>query len=63
LDYFKEGLIDLIAFGALMEMVAYLREHGVQIFSCNLKVHVTRQDLEEFRAEHLLLLDDEDASD
>jgi hypothetical protein len=59
----KEGLIDLVAFGALMEVVTYVREHDVHIFSRNLNVHVTREDFEEFRAKHLPLPNSEDASD
>ena len=63
MDCFKEGLIDLVAFGALMEMVAQLGKKLVHVFSLKLKVDVAREDVEEFRAEHFLVLNGENASD
>jgi hypothetical protein len=62
LDCLKEGLVNLVAFWALMEMVVYLRKNFVYIFSLQLQIDVARQDIEKFRAEHLLVLDGEDAS-
>ena len=50
LDCFKECLINFVAFGALIEVVAHLRKELVHFFSGKLKIHVARQDLEEFRA-------------
>jgi hypothetical protein len=63
LDCFKEGLIDLVAFGALVEMVAYPREQQFDIFSRNLKIHKPGKGVEELRARHLLILDGKNTSD
>jgi hypothetical protein len=62
LDCLKEGLINLIAFWALMEMVPYLRKNFVYIFSFQLQIDIARKDVKKFRAKHLLVLDGEDAS-
>ena len=43
-------------------MVAELRKKLVRIFSRQLKVHIAREDFEELRAEHLLILDGKNAS-
>jgi hypothetical protein len=43
-------------------MVAELRKKLVRIFSRQLKVHIAREDFEELRAEHLLILGSENAS-
>jgi hypothetical protein len=58
----KEGLVNLVALWALMEMVAYLRKKLLYIFSLQLQIDVARQDVEKFRAEYLLVLDGEDTS-
>jgi hypothetical protein len=42
-------------------MVAKLRKKLVRIFSHQLKIHIARKDFEEFRAEHFLILDSENA--
>src|SRR4029434_4001320 len=42
-------------------MVAELRKKLVRIFSHQLKIHIAREDFEEFRAEHFLILDSENA--
>lgn len=63
LDCLKEGLVNLVAFWALMEMVAYLRKNLAYIFSLQFQVDIARKDVKKFRAEHLLVLDGEDASD
>jgi hypothetical protein len=63
LDCFKEGLINFVAFGALMEMVAYLRKKLLYPLSLKLKVDVARQDVEKFRAKHLFVFDGKDASE
>ncbi|MGH7929744.1 MAG: hypothetical protein ACREQV_18330 [Candidatus Binatia bacterium] len=59
----QEGLINLVTFGALVEMMDYFREKLVHIFSRKLKIHEARQNVEEFRAGHLLILEGEDASE
>jgi hypothetical protein len=43
-------------------MVTKLRKKLLHVFSGQLKVDIARDDFEEFRAEHLLILDRENAS-
>jgi hypothetical protein len=62
LDCLKEGLVNLVAFWALMQMMAYVRKKLFYIFSLQLQVDVARQHVEKLRAEHLLILDGKDAS-
>jgi hypothetical protein len=59
----KEGLINLVALGALLEMVAHLREKLVYLFSLKLKINVTRKNLEKLRARDLLVMNGKDASE
>jgi hypothetical protein len=42
--------------------VPELRKKLVRIFSRHFKVHIAREDVEELRAEHLLIVDGENAS-
>jgi hypothetical protein len=59
----KESLIDLVAFRALVKMMAHLREQHLHVFSRKLKIHEPRKDVEELRAEDLLILNDKNTSD
>jgi hypothetical protein len=63
LDRLKESLINLIAFGALLEMVGYLRKELVRVFSRNSKIHESWEVIKEFRTEHFLIFDSKNGSD
>jgi hypothetical protein len=61
-DCSKESLIDLVAFGALVKMMAHLRKQHVDVFSRKLKIHEPRKDVEELRAKDLLILNGKNTS-
>ena len=46
-----------------MEVVFYLWEKLLYIFSLYLKIDVARQNVEKFRAQHFLVLDGKDAAE
>jgi hypothetical protein len=58
----KERLINLIALRALVEMVAYVWEKLVYIFSLKLKIDIARKDVKKLGAKDLLVLYGKDAS-
>ncbi len=59
----QEGEVDLVAFGALVKVVADLREARGRILSGDLEVHEARQEIEEFPAKNLRLLHGKDGFD
>jgi hypothetical protein len=60
---FKEDFVDFVAFGTLLEMMAYAGEKLVRVFPRNLKVHEAWEDVKEFRTEHFLIFDSKNGSD
>jgi hypothetical protein len=62
-DCSKESLIDLLAFGALVKMMAYLRKQHLHVFSRKLKIHEPWKDVEELRTKDLLILNGKNTSD
>jgi hypothetical protein len=59
----KEGPINLVALRALMEVMVYLWEKLLYIFSLYLKIDVARKHVEKFRAQHFFVLDGKDAAE
>jgi hypothetical protein len=63
LDCFEEGFVNFVAFGTLLEMMAYAGKKLVRVFPRNFKVHEAWKDVKEFRTEHFLIFDSENGSD